>query len=152
MEIPFRTCCDGFSHRRHISDEKQITYFLIQNGIAIPIHFKFFRVCDWTGLISSFSDTLQQIYVSFCGLYLLTAFIYTLAVHVPLGHPTRKHKLGEWPWPSAFPLVQRFLSLGVSWLWGAMVVPLMLIFKIIRWLALCSAHTCILRSADIPCP
>ena len=29
---------------KYISDEKQITYILTQNGISIPVHFKFFRV------------------------------------------------------------------------------------------------------------
>ncbi len=33
-----------FQHRRQISDEKQITFCLNQNGIAIPVHSKFFRV------------------------------------------------------------------------------------------------------------
>ncbi len=28
-----------FQKRKYISDENQITYFLTQNGIAIPIHF-----------------------------------------------------------------------------------------------------------------
>ncbi len=32
-------------NRKYISDKKQITYILTQNGIAIPVHFKFFRVC-----------------------------------------------------------------------------------------------------------
>ncbi len=31
-------------NRKYISDKKQITYILTQNGIAIPVHFKFFRV------------------------------------------------------------------------------------------------------------
>ncbi len=31
-------------NRTCISDKKQITYILTQNGIAIPVHFKFFRV------------------------------------------------------------------------------------------------------------
>ncbi len=31
-------------YRKYISDKKQITYILTQNGIAIPVHFKFFRV------------------------------------------------------------------------------------------------------------
>ena len=30
--------------RQYISDEKQITFILTQNGIVIPIHLKFFRV------------------------------------------------------------------------------------------------------------
>ncbi len=30
--------------RKYISDEKQITYIPTQNGIAIPVHLKFFRV------------------------------------------------------------------------------------------------------------
>ncbi len=29
---------------KHVPDEKQITYILTQNDIAIPVHFKFFRV------------------------------------------------------------------------------------------------------------
>ena len=29
---------------KYISDKKQITYILTQNGSAIPVHFKFFRV------------------------------------------------------------------------------------------------------------
>ncbi len=36
-------------NRKYISDKKQITYILIQNGIAIPVHFKFFRVYWWSG-------------------------------------------------------------------------------------------------------
>ncbi len=35
-----------FQSRKYISDEKQISYILIQNGIAIPVHLKFFRVYD----------------------------------------------------------------------------------------------------------
>ena len=31
-------------NRKYISDKKQITYILTQNGIAIPVHFNFFRV------------------------------------------------------------------------------------------------------------
>ncbi len=31
-------------NRKYISDRKQITYILTQNGIAIPVYFKFFRV------------------------------------------------------------------------------------------------------------
>ncbi len=31
-------------NREYISNKKQITYILTQNGIAIPVHFKFFRV------------------------------------------------------------------------------------------------------------
>ena len=31
-------------NRKYISDKKQITYILTQNVIAIPVHFKFFRV------------------------------------------------------------------------------------------------------------
>ncbi len=33
-----------FLHTQYISDKKQITYILTQNGIAIPVRFKFFRV------------------------------------------------------------------------------------------------------------
>ncbi len=31
-------------NKKYISDKKQITYILTQNGIAIPVHLKFFRV------------------------------------------------------------------------------------------------------------
>ena len=37
MRIPFPL-------RKYISDEKQITYIRTQNGITIPIQFKFFGV------------------------------------------------------------------------------------------------------------
>ena len=52
-EQRFYNYCDGFSITRitagypiikYISDKKQITYILTQNGIAIPVHFNFFRV------------------------------------------------------------------------------------------------------------
>ncbi len=36
---------------KYISDKKQITYILTQNGIAIPVHFEFFRV--WLGRAST---------------------------------------------------------------------------------------------------
>ncbi len=31
-------------NRKYVSDKKQITYILTQNGIAIPVHFRYFRV------------------------------------------------------------------------------------------------------------
>ena len=33
-------------NRKYILDKKQMTYILTQNGIAILVHFKFFRVYD----------------------------------------------------------------------------------------------------------
>ncbi len=49
MEIPFYKETTAFivkENRKCISDKKQITYILTQNGIAIPVHFKFLRVYD----------------------------------------------------------------------------------------------------------
>ena len=39
----FNENVNPFQLRKYISDEKQTTYILIQNGIATPIHFKISR-------------------------------------------------------------------------------------------------------------
>ncbi len=41
---PIKTAFIVKENRKYISGKKQITYILTQNEIAIPVHFKFFRV------------------------------------------------------------------------------------------------------------
>ncbi len=70
MKCTFVVRQSGFSHsykettafivkenRKYISDKKQITYILTPNGNAIPVHFKFFRVYDFTTLREANSCT-----------------------------------------------------------------------------------------------
>ena len=48
-DFPLRDKIMG-GYRKYISDKKQISYILAQNGIAIMVHFKFFRVWECLGI------------------------------------------------------------------------------------------------------
>ena len=47
-------------NRKYISGKKQITYILTQNGIAIPVHFKFSRVQSLFNTIETFSHSCEN--------------------------------------------------------------------------------------------